>query len=167
MTAQKNKALFESVPIPRAVAAIAIPTVVGQLIVLIYSLADTFFLGRTNDPVMVGAASLILPVFNISLSLASITGVGGSALLSRLLGKGREDEARKVYSFSVYFSLGVAAFFSLAVLLFLMNAIFGMYGIVWSQLCADILTVLLSLIVHRIYLKKHKELEGIVVPSEV
>lgn len=119
MTAVKNKDIFENMPIPKAVAAMAIPTVIGQLIVLIYNLADTYFLGRTNDPVMVGAASLILPVFNISLSLASIAGVGGSALLSRLLGQGREDEGRKVYSFSVYVSLAVAAFFSVGVLLFM------------------------------------------------
>ncbi|MCQ2456390.1 MAG: hypothetical protein MJ096_03450 [Clostridia bacterium] len=42
----------------------------AQLIVLIYNMADTFFIGRTNDPLMVAGASLILPVFNISLSLA-------------------------------------------------------------------------------------------------
>ena len=95
----------------------AVPTVIGQLIVLIYNMADTFFIGRTGDPYMVAAASLILPVFNVSLSLASIAGVGGSALVSRLMGQGREDEAQRVYRFSVFLSLSLAAVFSVGVLL--------------------------------------------------
>ena len=56
--------------VPAAVRTMAVPTVMAQLIVLIYNMADTFFIGRTNDPLMVAGASLILPVFNISLSLA-------------------------------------------------------------------------------------------------
>lgn len=119
MDNNKNKALFETMPVPKAVATMAIPTIIGQLIILIYNMADTFFIGRTNDPYMVAAASLILPVFNITLSLASVAGIGGSALISRLLGISREDEARKVFSFSVWFSLALAAFFSVSVLIFM------------------------------------------------
>lgn len=114
-------------PVAKAVATMAIPTVIGQLIILIYNMADTFFIGRTDNPYMVAAASLILPVFNISLSVASIAGVGGSALLSRLLGEGREDEGKKVYSFSVYLSLAVAALFSALVLIF-MRPLLGALG---------------------------------------
>lgn len=119
MRSIKNKDVFENVPVARAVRTMAVPTVIGQLIVLIYNMADTFFIGRTNDPYMVAGASLILPVFNICLSIASMAGVGGGALLSRLLGVGREDEAEKVYSFSVYLSLALASLFSLLVLLFM------------------------------------------------
>lgn len=106
-------------PVAKAVRLMAVPTVIGQLIVLIYNMADTFFIGRTNDPYMVAAASLILPVFNITLSVACIAGVGGSALISRLLGENRRDEAKSVSSFSIWFSLFVAAFFSLGVLIFM------------------------------------------------
>ncbi len=119
MKSDKNTELFESAPVPRAVAAMAIPTIIGQLIVLIYNMADTFFIGRTDNPAMVAAASLILPVFNISLSVASIAGVGGSALLSRLLGEKREGEARKVFSFSVLFSVLLSLLFSLSVAVFM------------------------------------------------
>lgn len=116
---QKNTELFENMPVRSAVRTMAVPTVISQLIVLIYNLADTFFLGRTNNPYMVAAASLILPVFNISLSLAGLTGVGGGALISRLLGEKKTEEARKVYSFSVYVSLAAAAVFSAAVFTFM------------------------------------------------
>lgn len=82
----------------------AVPTVISQLVVLIYNMADTFFIGRTDNPYMVAGASLILPVFNITLSLSGLAGVGGGALISRLLGEKKEEEAGKVYSFCVYLS---------------------------------------------------------------
>lgn len=119
MNANKNTALFETMPVPEAVRTMAVPAVIGQLIILIYNMADTFFIGRTNNPDMVAAASLILPVFNISLSIASLAGVGGGALISRLLGEDRKPEAKRVCSFSIFFSLLVAALFSLAVLIFM------------------------------------------------
>ncbi len=123
----KNRALFETAPIPKAVGAMALPTVIGQLIVLAYNMADTYFIGRTNDPFMVAGASLILPVFNISLSIASIAGVGGSALMSRLLGERREDEVRRVYTFSILLSAAISVLFSLSVLLF-MDPLLGALG---------------------------------------
>ncbi len=95
----------------------ALPTVISQLIVLIYNMADTFFIGRANNPCMVAAASLILPVFNVALSLSGLAGIGGGALISRLLGEKRPQEARRVYSFCVYLCAAVSALFSLAVLL--------------------------------------------------
>ena len=104
---------------PRAVRIMAVPTVISQLIVLIYNMADTFFIGRTNDPYMVAGASLILPLFNITLSFSGLAGVGGGALISRLLGEKRPEEARKVYSFCVWLALSLSMLFSLGTLLFM------------------------------------------------
>ena len=111
--------IFETLPIPKALKAMAVPTVISQIIVLIYNLADTFYVGQTNNPYMVAATSLILPVFNITLSLASLTGVGGGSLISRLLGENRHDEAKKVSSFSIYLSIAVTAIFSLSMAVFM------------------------------------------------
>ncbi|MCH5270950.1 MAG: MATE family efflux transporter [Lachnospiraceae bacterium] len=97
----------------------ALPTIFSQIIVLIYNMADTFYLGRTNNPYMVAGASLILPVFNICLSLAGLTGVGGGALISRLLGEGKENEAKKVSAFSFYLSIAITAIFSLVMFAFM------------------------------------------------
>lgn len=119
MVSTKNTELFETMPVPKALSTMAIPTIVGQLIILFYNMADTFFVGRTNNPYMVAAASLVLPIFNISLSLAGLTGIGGGALVSRLLGEKKYDEAKKVSSFSIYLSVLIAAFFSLVVLFFM------------------------------------------------
>lgn len=119
MNQTKNRDLFENMAVSKAVLTMAVPTVIGQIIILIYNMADTFFIGRTDNPYMVAGAALILPVFNICLSIASLAGVGGSALISRLLGQSQEAEAKRVCSFSIYLSLFAAAAFSLAMLLFM------------------------------------------------
>lgn len=119
--------LFETMPVPRAVAQMALPAIFGQIIILIYNMADTFFLGQVNNPYMVAGASLILPVFNISASLSGLAGVGGGALISRLLGEGNEDEARKASSFSLLLATGGAALFSLLMLV-LMQPVLRLLG---------------------------------------
>ena len=114
-----SKEIFETLPIPKALKAMAVPTVISQIIILIYNLADTFFVGKTDNPYMVAATSLILPVFNITLSLAALTGVGGGSLISRLLGENRPEEAKRVSSFSIYFSIVVTAVFSVSMAIFM------------------------------------------------
>ena len=127
MEQEKNKAIFESIPVPEAVRIMALPTIISQLIVLVYNMADTFYLGRTNNPYMVAGVSLILPVFNICLSLAGLAGIGGGALISRLLGAGDAKEAEKVSAFSISLAVVTTAVFSVGMLLF-MNPILRLLG---------------------------------------
>ncbi len=114
-----NTALFEKIPVLQAVRTMALPTIFSQIIILIYNMADTFYLGRTGDPYMVAGVSLILPVFNICLSVAGLTGMGGGALISRLLGAGKDDEARKVSAFSLRLTIVVSAAFAFIMLAFM------------------------------------------------
>lgn len=127
MAKTESKEIFETLPVPRALKEMALPTIFSQIIVLIYNMADTFYVGRTDNPYMVAGASLILPVFNICLSLAGLTGIGGGALISRLLGEGREEEAKKVSSFSFYLSIITTAVFSISMFIF-MNPILSLLG---------------------------------------
>ena len=122
-----SREIFETLPIPKALKAMAVPTVISQIIILIYNLADTFFVGKTDNPYMVAATSLILPVFNITLSIAGLTGVGGGSLISRLLGSNRPDEAKRVSSFSIYFSIAITAVFSISMAVF-MTPILNLLG---------------------------------------
>lgn len=114
-----NTEIFERLPVPKAVQKMILPTIMGQMIVLIYNMADTFFLGRTGNPYMVAGASLILPVFNISLALSAMASMGGGPLISRMLGVKRIEEARKVSSFCIYLSLLFSLSFSLLILAFI------------------------------------------------
>ena len=120
MNAQTDrKEIFESIPVPSALRVMIVPAVISQLIVLIYNMADTFYVGQTGNPYMVAGTSLILPVFNITLCLAGLAGIGGGSLISRLLGQNREDEARRVSAFALRLSLCVAAVFSVGMGLFM------------------------------------------------
>lgn len=119
--------VFENLPIPSALAKMILPAVTSQLIVLIYNMADTFFVGQTDNPYMVAATSLILPVFNLTLCLAGLAGVGGGSLISRLLGQSQEAEARRVGAFSLYLGLAAAAFLAAVVGIF-MEPILGLLG---------------------------------------
>ena len=119
--------VFEKLPIPTALRIMILPAVVSQLIVLIYNMADTFYVGQTGNPYMVAGTSLILPVFNISLCLAGLAGIGGGALISRLLGQGRREEARRVSAFSLYLGIAVAALFSVVMAVF-MRPILNLLG---------------------------------------
>lgn len=116
-TAQEN--VFQNLPIPAALRKMILPAVISQLIVLIYNMADTFFVGQTNNPYMVAGTSLILPVFNITLCLAGLAGIGGGSLISRLLGQSRRDEARRVSAFSLYLGFLIAVLFAVGIGVFI------------------------------------------------
>ena len=122
-----SKTLFAEAPISRALRTMIAPTILSQIIVLIYNMADTFYVGRTSDPYMVAGVSLILPVFNLLICISNLAGVGGGTLLSRLLGQGREAEARRASCFSFYLCMVCALAFSL-VMLYFMDPLLGVLG---------------------------------------
>lgn len=107
---QNNESLFKDAPIPRAVAQMAIPTVLSMLVVVVYNMVDTFFVGQTGDPNQVAAVSVATPVFLILMAFGNMFGIGGSSLISRLLGAKENERAKKVSAFCCYGSLiwGVA-----------------------------------------------------------
>jgi Na+-driven multidrug efflux pump len=106
-------ALFETMPVGKALLTMAIPTIVSQLITMIYNMADTFFVGLSDDPYKVAAASIVGVLFFMLNALANLFGVGGGSLLSRLLGEKREGDAKRVGTFSLYGSLAVAGVYAL------------------------------------------------------
>ena len=118
-----NREIFESKPVPKALTELALPMIFGQMIILIYSLADTFYIGRTNNPLMVAGVSLLLPVFNISISVSHLFGIGGGTLISRLMGAGKIDDAKKVSAFSFYMTIVFAGTFSLIMFIFMESAL--------------------------------------------
>ncbi len=102
-----NRQLFEDAPVSRAVAVMAIPTMISMLVVVIYNMADTFFIGQTGDPMQVAAVSLATPVFMVLMALGNLFGIGGSSAISRALGEKKTERARQISSFCCYGSLGL------------------------------------------------------------
>ena len=102
-----NTDLFEKAPVPKAVATMAVPTMISMLVVVIYNMADTFFIGQTKDPLQVAAVSLATPVFMIFMALGHLFGIGGSSAISRALGERKKDRAWHISSFCCYGALGL------------------------------------------------------------
>lgn len=100
-----NKQVFESYSIPKAVATMAVPSMLGMLINIVYNLADTFFVGQTGDSNQVAAVSVSMPLFLIFIAVGNLFGVGGCAFISRSLGEGRQDRVKKISSFCIYTSI--------------------------------------------------------------
>jgi putative MATE family efflux protein len=116
---KKNRTeIFETMPVPKAVMAMAIPTIISQLISLVYNLADTFFVGQTNDPDQVAAVSLCFPAFMSLCIVSNLFGIGGGSLMSRSLGEKDLDKAKRTSAFSFYMSIGVVLIYSLTIAIF-------------------------------------------------
>lgn len=122
-----NRDLFEKASIPKAVTVMGIPTIISMLVVVIYNMADTFFIGKTNDAMQVAAVSLATPVFMILLAFGNLFGIGGSSSLSRAMGEKNEERVKNISSFCFYSSIGFGIFI-MAVFLLAMNVILKSIG---------------------------------------
>ena len=111
--------LFANVPVPRALYTMAIPTIISQLINLIYNMVDAFFIGRTGNAYMMAATSLTLTMIMMNVALSNLFGIGGGSHVARLMGAQKPDEARRVSAFSFYGAIGIALLYSLLTGLFL------------------------------------------------
>lgn len=124
---EETREIFETRPVPRALAKMAIPTIVSQLITLVYNIADTWFIGQTNNPYMVAASSLVLTVFLMTTAIANLFGVGGGSLVVRLLGRNDGEEAKKVASLSLVMAAAASLVFSILCFIF-MNPLLRLLG---------------------------------------
>ena len=100
---QKTR-LFEETPVPKAVMALAIPTVISSLVMVIYNLADTYFVGMLNSPVQNAAVTLAAPVLLAFNAVNNLFGVGSSSMMSRALGKKDYDTVYRSSAVGFYFS---------------------------------------------------------------
>lgn len=114
----QKSALFETMPIPRAVLTLSIPTVLSSLVMVLYNLADTYFVGRLNDPVQNSAVTLAAPVLLAFNAVNNLFGVGASSMMSRALGSKDFDTVRRSSAFGFYCALICGALFSVAATLF-------------------------------------------------
>lgn len=115
---EKKTALFETTPIPKAVATLAIPSVLGTLVMILYNIADTYFVGMLNDAVETAAVSLAAPMLLAFNAINNLFGVGGSSMMSRSLGKKEYDTVKKTASFCFYLATLCGILISIAYALF-------------------------------------------------
>ena len=94
--------LFENTPIPKAVMTLSVPTILSSLVMIIYNLADTFFVGMLNDPVQNAAVTLAAPLLLAFNAVNNLFGVGSSSMMSRALGRRDFDTVRKSSAFGFW-----------------------------------------------------------------
>ena len=74
MKSASEKEIFETMPVPMAVMTLAVPTIISQIVTMVYNLADTFFVGQIGAPLMVAAVSLVYPWFHILSAFGNLLG---------------------------------------------------------------------------------------------
>lgn len=119
--------LMGKLKVSKAVAKMAVPSVISSLVTVVYNMADTFFVGQTGDPLQVAAVSLTNPIFILMMAFANMFGMGGSAVLSMALGAKNERRAKNASSFVTYASLIVGVVFALILIVF-MDPILALFG---------------------------------------
>ncbi|MBQ6113053.1 MAG: hypothetical protein IJL10_02200 [Synergistaceae bacterium] len=91
--------------ITRQAIANIIPAIVVEIMLLIYNLADTFFIGQTDDPLQLAAVSLASPIFMVLIALGIIFMAGAMSFISRTLGARHKERADSIASFCVWGSV--------------------------------------------------------------
>ena len=100
--------LLTHAPIPRALLALGLPTMLGMLINALYNLVDTYFVSGLGT-LPLGAVTVAFPLGQVIVGLGLLFGNGAASYLSRLLGQGQLKKAQQVASTALYGSLGVGA----------------------------------------------------------
>lgn len=119
MNDKKTMEMFQNSPVASAVLKNALPAMAAMLLVLVYNLADTFFIGQTHNDILVAAVSLATPVFLIFMAVGTIFGIGGTSVISRSIGEGKQDHAKKVCSFCMWGCIAVGIAISAVFLIFM------------------------------------------------
>lgn len=101
----KTTEIFKNAPVPKAVLTNVIPSIISMIMVLAYNLADTFFIGQTKNALMVAAVSVATPAFLLFMAVGMLFGIGGTSLISRMLGEGKAQRAKNTSSFCFWTGL--------------------------------------------------------------
>ena len=118
MENKEKTQLFEQTPIPKAVMTLAVPTIISSLVMVIYNLADTYFVGILNDPIQNAAVTLAAPALLAFNAVNNLFGIGASSMMSRGLGRKDYDTVYRSSAFGFYFALISGILFSVLCTLF-------------------------------------------------
>ncbi len=109
--------LFEKMKVPKAVMYLVIPTIISQLITIIYNWADIFFVGQLNDTFQMAAITICYPAFMMTTALSNLLGIGGASAISRALGNNNYDKIKKISTMSLLLSIVLSILYSFIVLI--------------------------------------------------
>ena len=108
-----EKELFETCNVTKAIFRLAFPTVLGQIVLVIYNMADTFFVGLTGNDAMLTSITICMPAFMFLSAISNLFGVGGASVISRALGADNRSHARAASAFALWGCLSMTLCYSL------------------------------------------------------
>lgn len=114
----KTTEIFRDAPVPKAVISNVVPSIISMIMVLIYNLADTFFIGQTKNAYMVAAISVATPAFLLFMAVGMLFGIGGTSLISRSLGEGKAEKAKNTSAFCFWTGLCVGIIAMIVIFVF-------------------------------------------------
>lgn len=118
---------FGTEPLGRLLRQQAIPSSAGILVMSIYGIVDTFFVGMWVGALGIAAITVVLPITFLIASIGMAIGVGGSSIISRSFGAGNEDKAYHVFGNQVGMTLTLGLLSVILGFLF-MEQILNLFG---------------------------------------
>ena len=93
-----NKEMLGTAPIGRLLFKLAVPTVVAQLINMLYNIVDRIYIGHIKDigSLALTGVGVCMPIIMIISAFAALIASGGAPKASICMGKGDNDSAEKI-----------------------------------------------------------------------
>lgn len=113
----RQRELFESSGVWNALLRLACPTIAGQVILVVYNMADTFFVGLAGNDAMLTAVTVCMPAYMFLSAIANLFGIGGASAIARSMGAGEQQRAGVACSFAFWGCLAATALYALAAFL--------------------------------------------------
>ena len=117
MNAARDRELFEEKRVTSAVFRLAFPTVIGQIILVIYNMADSFFIGLTGNDAMLTAVTVCMPAYMFLSAISNLFGIGGASVIARAMGVRDTERVRHSSSFSFWGCMAVTALYAMVAFL--------------------------------------------------
>ena len=113
-----NADLFQSADVNRVVLTLVWPTIISQLLAVVYNMSDSFWIGQLNNPAQLAAVTLCIPAFFMTMGISNIFGIGGASLMARCLGTKKYSKARATCSFCIWTAVVCALIYSVLFFIF-------------------------------------------------
>ena len=79
--------MFREESVWKVLVKTSIPTIITMFVVILYNMADIFFIGKTGDAMQVAALSLTTPIFTLMSAFGTLVGSGGCSAIAIAMGK--------------------------------------------------------------------------------
>ena len=171
-----RREIFENKSVPAAVFSLVIPTVITQILNIVYNFADTWFVGRTGNENAVAAISVAMPLFIIMAALSNLFGIGASSVISRSLGAKKEEDAKSAFSFALWGSIGAAVLYGVVIFFFREKIVYIIGGddnskqyiadyLLWTVAVGSVPTMLTTLFGHLVRSVGKSKAAGLIMSS--